>query len=1160
MKKSNFTHLHVHSEYSLLDGACKIKDLVDAAIKNGMPAIALTDHGNMFGTIEFYRTAHAKGIKPIIGFEAYTTAKSRFEKSSKGGKEKLSHLTLLAENNKGYQNLLKLATSAYLEGFYYKPRLDKEILREYSEGLICLSGCMQSEINSFLLKEQKDKAVNTINEYRDIFGKDNFFLELQDNGVKGQKELVLQAIELGKEMNIPLAATNDVHYMNSEDAAVQDVLLCINTQKKVADTDRMKFSSSEFYFKSAEEMASTFKNAPDSISNTMIIADRCDVKLEFGRVHLPKFKPEKSNAIYKEGMTNSEFLRGLCEHSILKIYGNLEGVVKERLDYELRVIGETGFVDYFLIVWDFINFAIENRIQASGRGSGAGSIVAYSLGITNIDPIGNDLLFERFLNAERVNMPDLDIDFCAEGRDKVIEYVRNKYGGDTNVSQIVTFGRMKAKAVIRDVGRVLDVPLAEISNIAKLIPLTLDITLKDAMEQEPELAALYSNRPDIKRLFDISMKLEGQCRHMSTHAAGIVISDKPLTDYLPLAKNGDITVTQYNDVAVVDYIGLLKADFLGLRKITVMIKAIALIKETTGIELNIADIPMDDKKTFDLLSRGDVKGVFQVETSRGIKELLIKLKPQSFDDVRPLIALYRPGPLQSGMVDTFVNCRHGKEKVTYLDPKLEPILKETYGVILYQEQVMRIANVLGGFSLNEADNLRKAMGKKKPEVMAKYKNQFIEGSVKNDVPQKVAKTIFELMEHFAGYGFNKSHSAAYAVITCQTAYLKANYPTQYMVAQLNCEMQNSDKVVGYMGECRRMGIEVLPPCINESMADFSMISDKQVRFGFGAIKNVGEKAIDSIIKGRKSGKFKTFFDFCNKVDLRVTNKQVIESLIKSGSMSTLPGHIAQLLQGLDSALQMANLHNNDRMNKQMTFFDNEDSDIEGFLPEITTLPDVPEWDETEMLNAEKDTLGFYVSTHPLDKYDCLFNLYTTMTTSSLAEVAEDEKVLIGGIVTEIKRSTTKKGDPMAYFTLEDFEGMISGVIFKRQLDKFDDFLKVNEVVFIKGEVGFRNSIPSLRANEIIPVSLAHKKLSGNVTLTLDEAHIDEETLIKLSKTLNSFKGTCPVFIEMITPEKVKVKINVNDRFYITMDSKFKSAIENMIGAEHLLFTPEWKNN
>lgn len=1160
MENKKFIHLHVHSEYSLLDGACRIDDLVSTASDYGMQSLALTDHGNMFGAIEFYKKANEKGIKPILGFEAYMTPKSRFEKdSSKDSKEKLYHITLLAENNEGYQNLLKLTTAAYLEGFYYKPRLDKEILNNYSKGIICLSGCMQSELNRHLSSGDKDNAVRSIAEYREIFGEDNLFLEVQDNNVRNQKELVQGAERIGKELGIPLAATNDVHYMNAEDAMVQDVLLCINTQKKLSDNNRMRFSTNEFYFKTQGQMSMVFNCVPDAIANTAEISDRCNINIEFGKVHLPVFKPDGNAGVYEPGMTNAQFLRRLCEISIEKRYKKCDGLIKERLDHELKVIEETGFVDYFLIVWDFINFAVKNHIQASGRGSGAGSLVAYSLGITNIDPIENDLLFERFLNAERVSMPDLDIDFCAEGRDAVIDYVKKKYGGDNNVAQIITFGRMKAKAVIRDVGRVMDIPLSEINTIAKMIPPSLDITLEKALEQEPKLKSMYDENDHVKRLFDISSRLEGQCRHISTHAAGIVISDKPLTDYVPLAKNGDVVVTQFEMGIVADQIGLLKADFLGLRKITVIVKAVELIKETTGKEIDISNILMNDKKTYDLLSRGDVKGVFQVETSRGIKDLLMKLKPESFDDIKPLIALYRPGPLQSGMVDTFINRRHGRETITYLHPMLEPILKETYGVILYQEQVMRIANKLANFTLNEADNLRKAMGKKMPEVMAKFKNKFIEGAIKNSVPKGIAERIFELMEYFAGYGFNKSHSAAYAVITYQTAFLKANYPTQYMVAQLNCEKQNNDKIVGYMGECRKMGIETLPPCINESMADFTMIGENKIRFGLGAIKNVGEKAIKSIIKERARGTFKSIFDFCSKVDLRLVNKQVIESLVKSGSMDSLPGHRAQFVQGLEKVIQIANLHSGDRNSGQMTLFEDE-IHAGDLLHEVNKLPEVPMWSDAEILAAEKESVGFYISSHPLSKYEGVLELYTKMSTASLSDLSEGDEVFLGGIVAEVKNSTTKKGDSMAYVTLEDFEGVCVCVIFKDELARYKDNIKVNEVVFVKGQIGFRNALPSIRIKEIIPVSEAHKRLCKNVTILLDEGHSSESILLQLRETINANSGSSPLFLEMVTPEKERVKINVGKRFYITVTDKFQSEVEDMLGPERLSIVPIWNNN
>ncbi|MDP6433162.1 MAG: DNA polymerase III subunit alpha, partial [Candidatus Scalindua sp.] len=751
--KSDFVHLHVHSDYSLLDGACRINDLVDKTKALNMKSLALTDHGNMFGAIGFYEYARQSGIKPILGFESYVAQESRFTKEAgKDGKQSIYHLTLLAENNEGYRNLLKLASSAYLEGFYYKPRIDKELLNEYSKGIIGLSGCMKSEINQNLLNNDYDKALNAAAQYKDIFGTDNFYLELQNNKIERQDELVNMAVRISQELGLKTVATNDIHYMEPDDYYAHDALLCINTGKSINDTKRMRMSTNEFYFKSQEQMEEIFKDMPEALMNTSLISDRCCVELDLDTMHLPRFHPKKDSICYKPGMTNKQLLRELCKHGALEIYKKLDDVINERLDHELSVIEKTNFVDYFLIVWDFIDFAKKEHIPAIARGSGAGSLVAFLLGITNIDPIKYDLLFERFLNSERLSMPDLDIDFCAEGRDKIIQYVRNRYGGDNNVAQIITFGTMKAKAVVRDVGRVMDIPLPVVNKVAKLIPPTLGITLEEALAQEPELRSMRDNEKQIQELFNISSKLEGLRRHASTHAAGVVVSDEPLTNYIPLAKNKDVVITQYDGETLVEKIGLLKADFLGVRKFTVIDKARQLIKATTGKEIDIDKIPMDDKKTYELLSRGDVKGVFQVETSRGFRDLLIKLKPDKFEYILPLVALYRPGPLQSGMVDTFINCRHGREEVSYLHPKLEPLLKETYGLMVYQEQVMRIANRLGGFTLNEADNLRKAMGKKKPEVMAKFKNQFIEGSVKNDIPKRIAKKIFELMEHFAGYG------------------------------------------------------------------------------------------------------------------------------------------------------------------------------------------------------------------------------------------------------------------------------------------------------------------------------------------------------------------------------------------------------------------------
>jgi DNA polymerase-3 subunit alpha len=1142
MSKDNFIHLHVHSEYSLLDGACKINDLVDKAIQFRMPALALTDHGNMFGAIEFYEAAKSKGIKPIIGYEAYVAQNSRLDKESKNGKENITHITLLVESDEGYRNLLKLTTSAYLEGFYYKPRIDKDILKTHSRGLICLSGCMTSGINRCLINNRFEEALNVAKEYADIFGKDRFYIEIQNNGIKEQARLVSGAVEISKKLGVPMVATNDIHYMNKDDATAHDALLCINTGKHLSDVQRLRFETNEFYFKSPEEMYAVFQNIPDAIENTLKIADRCNLKLTFGKLHLPKFKPP-------QGFTNIAYLKKLCEDGTIKKYGSITQPIRERLDYELKVIENTGFVDYFLIVWDFINFAIQHRIPATGRGSGAGSLVAYVLNITNIDPLENDLLFERFLNSERISMPDLDIDFCAEGREKVIQYVRGKYGGDSNVAQIITFGTMKAKAVIRDVGRVMNIPLSEVDKLAKLIPNTLNITLKQALEQEPSLKALYENEKHIHELFDISVKLEGLCRHASVHAAGIVISDEPLTEYVPLAKTGDVVTTQFYDEILVDKIGLLKADFLGVRKLTVIDKALKLIRETTGKEIDLTKIPMDDKATYDLLSRGDVKGVFQVETSRGFKELLKKLKPDQFADILPLVALYRPGPLQSGMVDSFINRKHGREEVVYPHPSLEPILKETYGVILYQEQVMRIANRLAGFTLNQADNLRKAMGKKKPEIMAKFKDQFVNGAVTNGIPRETAKSIFELMEYFAGYGFNKSHSAAYAVITYQTAYLKANYPVQYMVAQLSCEKQNTDKIAEYIEDCRHMGIEVIPPNVNESQNDFTISDNNKILFGLGAIKNVGGKAIESIIEDRNtSGRFTSLLDLCKRVDLRVVNKQVIEFLIKSGCFDSLHDNRAKLLAGLDTAMQIGGIANKDRRTGQKSLFNFGDDTVESENLDFSKDTQINNWTERELRQAEKESLGIYMSSHPLKSHKEKIKQLSTVSSSEVSELSEGEEIVIGGIITNIRQSVTKKGDLMLYVTLEDMSGAVECIAFKNEIKAYQPLLAVDAVVFIRAQVGFQSTVPTVRIKEIISEKDALTRLAKSMTIRLDTLNFNENNLIQLKEIIKKHSGTCPLFFEIATPDN-NIQIKTSSQYFVSVSNTFISLIQDLFDSD-----------
>ncbi len=1167
----DFNHLHVHSEYSLLDGACRTAQLIKKAKELGMEALALTDHGNLYGAIEFYTKAKESGIKPILGYETYVAPTSRLNKDP-NQKEALYHLTLLAKDATGYQNLLKLSTAAYLEGFYYKPRVDKELLSQHSRGLIALSGCMKSELNFNLSRGLKDEALRSASTYREIFGKENFYIEVQDNGIPEQKNLMRWAIEIGKQLDTPLVATNDVHYLSKDDAEAHDILLCINTGKTVDDPERLRFATQEFYFKSPEEMYSLFKEIPEALTNTVSIVQRCNLELTFGKLHLPKYHPP-------EGKTNSQFLRELCERGAREKYGEITETVQKRLEHELKSVEEMGLVDYFLIVWDFVNFAHKNGILTSGRGSGAGSLVAYTLKITNVDPLRYDLLFERFLNAERVTMPDLDIDFCAEGREKVIEYARQKYGGDQHVAQIITFGTMKAKAVVRDVGRVLGIPLAEVDRVAKLIPFTPGITLSQALEQEPELASLYKKDPKMRRLFDISSRLEGLCRHASVHAAGVVISDEPLIHYVPLAKNGDVVTTQYDDVTLVEQIGLLKADFLGVRKFTVIDKALKLIKETTGRELDLSQIPLNDKTTYELLSRGDVKGVFQVETSRGIKELLKRLQPQEFSDIINLIALYRPGPLQSGMVDSFIECRHGREKPSFLHPSLEPLLKETYGIILYQEQVMRIANVLGGFTLNQADNLRKAMGKKKPEVMARYRDQFIRGSLKNGIPKETSHEIFSLMEHFAGYGFNKSHSAAYAVVTYQTAYLKAKYPTQYMTSLMSCERQNTDKIVSYIEDCRRMDIEVLPPCINESQADFTMVGEGKIRFGLGAIKNVGEKAIASILEARqKDGKFICRHDFYRRVDSRIVNKQVVESLIRAGAFDSLPGRREEHLKAIGSDTEIIEREKTQHSKGQMSLFVANSSHNTSKSPSTKRGPEgdyesvgrpvekvclacgawlgiqdlKPEelWDEKRRLQEEKSVLGFYVSSHPLDKLK-KFLAEDSPTTASLSEATEGEEVTLAGVITEAKRTTTRNGDPMVYLLLEDLEGHAEGLVFKKEITQYESLIKKDEVVLLKGRVILRNGRTSIKVSGISPLEKGLQEES--VVITIDSNKHGDETLVRLKDLFSTHPGHCPVLLEILGQEGQKTRIKVDKRFSVSVSKDFQLAVEALLGPGHLNF-------
>lgn len=1105
MSDSGFVHLHTHTEYSLLDGAGRIKDLLRTAKEQGMSSLAITDHGVMYGVVDFYKTALKEGIKPILGCEVYVAPRTLADKSAQYD-DSPYHLVLLAENETGYRNLLQLVSLGFTEGFYYKPRVDKDVLREYSSGLIALSACLAGEVAQLILKQQPEQAKAAALTYQDIFGVDNFYLELQDHGFGEQKTVNRGLIEISRETGIPLVATNDIHYVQKSDAEVQDVLLCIQTGKTVDDVGRLKFDTEEFYLKTVDEMRMLFGEYPQALSNTAKIAERCNVSMDFNQMYMPDY-------VVPAGETLDSYLGNMCWQKLPERYGQAPSEeVKDRLRYELDVIKKMGYSGYFLIVWDFINFARENKIPVGpGRGSAAGSIVAYVLKITNIDPLKYDLLFERFLNPERVSMPDIDVDICYEQREKVIDYVIQRYGID-RVSQIITFGTMAAKAAVRDVGRALNMPYGEVDRVAKMIPTELGMTIAKALTTNQDLKELYAQETKIKKLMDMAAALEGMPRHASTHAAGVVIAREPLTHYLPLYRTSDGVVTTQFPMGTVEEIGLLKMDLLGLRTLTVIGDTLKIIKHTIGQEVDIDQIPVDDQNTFAMLCRGEGIGVFQLESS-GMRNILRELKPEIFDDIIALVALYRPGPLGSGMVDDFIKNKHGRTTVKYLHPKLVPILQDTYGVILYQEQVMRISNELAGFSLGEADLLRRAMGKKKPEIIAGLRNQFVQGAVKNGIDVDIAGQIFDLMEYFAGYGFNKSHSAAYALVAYQTAYLKANYPLPYMAALLTSIMGSSDKVALYIEQCQIMGIDVLPPDVNESFRNFTVVGQK-IRFGLAAIKNVGHNAIDSIIVSReKEGIFTSLPDFCTKVDLRVVNKRVIESLIKGGALDSLPGYRAQKIVALDTCLEIAQKRQKDKESGQISLFDLGIDNNDILVTEVQ-LPDMVEYPSKELLMMEKEMLGLYITGHPLGEYKDALREKTSVNLLEARELADETKVIIGGIIASSKRITTRRGEPMLFANFEDLTGMIEVIIFPRIYQQYARLLTNDALLLVKGRVTVSDEDTKVIAEEIRPLdSDALKQLF---------IKIDVHTplvLEQLQKVLQSHPGQMPVNLCYMDPRR-----------------------------------------
>jgi len=1157
MHHTDFVHLHLHTQYSLLDGAISLDPLFEKARQLKMPAIAITDHGNMFGAVNFYQKAIKYGIKPIIGCEVYVAPRSRFDKKGYHGVSDVSrHLILLVKNRSGYVNLCKLVTAGHLEGFYYKPRIDLELLKEHNEGLIALSACLKGDVPHMLKIGKYDEAVEKAREYSSIFDNNRFYLELQENQIPEQRIVNDGILELSRELGLPVVATNDCHYLNREDAKAHELLLCIQTGKTLKDEDRMKFTGDDFYVKSADEMKSLFPYAPEAISNTIEIAERCNLEMKFGEYHFPKFEPPEGDSLekYLRDMASAGLEEWICRTKESKpgYFAEGEEPYRERLQEELDLIVKMGFPGYFLIVADFIRYAKERGIPVGpGRGSAAGSLVAFALKITDIDPMIYDLLFERFLNPERISMPDIDIDFCINGRDEVIKYVSEKYGKD-NVAQIITFGTMQAKAAIRDVGRAMAVPYGEVDKLAKLIPTVLNIKIDDALVQEPKLKELMEENPVYKELIETAKVLEGLTRHASTHAAGVVVSNKPLVEYLPLYKDqkGGNVITQFsmNDV---EKIGLIKFDFLGLKTLTVIENTVQMIRNNRDGSFSISDIPLDDETTYGLLSSGSTTGVFQLESS-GMKELLVKMKPSTFEDIIALVALYRPGPLGSGMVDDFIKRKHKKVAISYDLPQLEPILKDTYGVIVYQEQVMKIASVLAGFTLGDADILRRAMGKKKVDEMARQKKKFLQGAEANRINGKKAEKVFDLMAKFAEYGFNKSHSAAYALVAYQTAYIKDHYPVEFMAALLTEDMENTDKVIKNISECKDMGIKILPPHVNESFKDFTVV-DQTIRFGLGAVKNVGSAAIDAIIASReKTGLFDSLFEFCENVDLRKVNKRVIDSLIKCGAFDRTGAGRAQMAAVLEAAIDGAQVLQRDRQCGQVNMFGAFQSQ-EKITHTHTSLPDVEEWPESELLKFEKESLGFYITGHPLEAYSSDIERYATSDTFEAKALHNDKEVSLAGIVTAIKESITKKGSRMGFITLEDLKGTIEVVVFPETYKNASYHLKSDSALLLKGRVDAEGETVKIIASEILPLRDVRENLTKSVHFRLTTPGLEKTQLKNLKKIIEKYKGNSQAFIHIIIPNRSETVISLPDEVKVTPSDDLMRDVKRLFGYNVLSF-------
>jgi DNA polymerase-3 subunit alpha len=1185
MSHADFVHLHLHTEYSLLDGACRLDRLVDKAHELKFPALAITDHGAMHGVIDFYQAAREKGIKPIIGCEVYVAPGSRLEKkTSGGGRDVYHHLLLLAKDVTGYKNLIKLTTEAHLTGYYYKPRIDKELLAAHKDGLIAFSGCLASEIPDWILKDQMDKARGAVDWFKQTFGPENYYLELQNHGIAEQAKVNRHLIQWAKEFGLKSVATNDVHYVEKSHSHAHDCLICIGTQTQLADTKRMRYEPEQFYLRTAEEMKARFAETPDAVKNTLEVAEKCNVEIEFGKLHYPVFTPP-------EHFTREGYLRKLLAEGLFRrytIHAKAEGkefvvegiddptrlptypksevgsqkseqnalsnpdvaaaikVVIDRLKLELTVIEKTGFISYFLIVADFIRHGREHGIACVARGSAAGSLVTYLLEIANVDPIRYGLLFERFLNPERVNPPDIDIDFADDRREDVIEYVREKYGRDA-VAQIITFGTMGAKSVVRDVGRVMGLSYGECDRLAKMIPFDLKMTLEKALKQSPEFKEAYHTEDVTRELIDTALILEDITRNASVHAAGVVIGDQPLVNLLPLKQDDSGTlVTQYAMNPVGD-LGLLKMDFLGLKTLTVIRNTCEAVKRTRGFEIDIDHLPLDDRKTYDLLNRAETLGVFQLE-SGGMRDLCRKFQISSVEHITALVALYRPGPME--LIPEFIKRRHGEVKIEYEHPLLEPIARETYGILIYQEQVMQAAQVLAGYTLGGADLLRRAMGKKKPEEMAKQRAVFVKGCKEtNRIPEKQANEIFDLLEKFAGYGFNKSHAAAYAIVAYQTAYLKANYPVEFFCAMMTNDMADTAKLSQYINEARTFGIEVLGPDVNESQVYFAPAREgKAIRFGLAAIKGVGEVAVETILKARtEGGKFSSLSDLCQRVDGRTVNRKILEALIKSGACDGFGQSRATLFAQIERTLARAASILSDKQKGQSSLF----GALEEKAPPMPeAISDLPEWPQHELLAHEKELLGFYVTGHPLTPFAPILEKYALTNTARLAELPNRSLTRIGGLIAAVQNGVSKKsGKPYSMVTLEDLEGSVQVLCMNENYEKYRELLKPNMAILVVGEVNTGDERPKMFPQEIMPLEDAPKKFTKQVHLRLHTAHLKPEQLEAVRELVASYPGKCPLLLCFMRPGGEIVFMDTNERFSVTPSLKLQQDADARFGEE-----------